>query len=186
MIFNKTKMDGVYLIKPDRHEDERGSFIRTFDKKDFYKKCINFDIKQTSLSFNKKRGTLRGMHYQDIPFQEEKIVQCVRGLIYDVVLDLRKNSETYNRWMSFYLSDNTNIILYLPAGVAHGFQTLEDNTMVLYYMNQEYHQECSKTIRYDDIRYGIEWKLPITLISEKDSFIDITNPNDIMCFQKYG
>ncbi len=184
MRFNETKMEGVYLITLDKHEDERGFFARTFDKNELFHKYINFDIKQTSLSFNKKKGTLRGMHYQEIPYIEEKIIQCVKGSIYDVLIDLRTYSETYNRWISFDLDDKNNSILYIPIGIAHGFQTLEDNTTVLYYMNQEYHPECAKTINYNDKKYNIDWKLPITSISQKD--LNITEADTEICNQKYG
>lgn len=168
MIFNETLIQGVYLIEPEKHEDERGFFTRTFDKNILFHKYIEFEIEQTSLSYNKKRGTLRGMHYQDIPYLEEKIVQCVKGSIYDVVLDLRDYSKTFNKWCSFNLTDRNNSILYIPISVAHGFQTLEDDTTVLYYMNQEYHPECSKIIPYNDKKYNIKFPLPVTNISEKD------------------
>ncbi len=169
MIFNETPMEGVYLITPEKNRDDRGFVARTFDKNIFLQKDINFNIKQTSISYNKKKGTLRGIHYQEIPYLERKLIQCIKGSIYDVVLDIRKSSKTYERWCSFNLNDNNNFILYIPIQIAHGFQTLEDNTTVLYYMNQEYHPECAKTISYNDKKYNIEWKLPITSISEKDS-----------------
>ena len=175
MIFNQTPIEDVYIIKPDRHDDDRGSFIQTFDKNEFFHQYINFNIVQTSLSTNKEKGTLRGMHFQDIPYQEEKIVQCINGSIYDVVLDLRDYSKTYDKWFAFNLTDTNNLILYIPIGVAHGFQTLEDNTTVLYYMNTEYHPECAKTIKYNDKRYNISWKLPITNISEKDNITHKSN-----------
>ncbi len=168
MIFNQTPIEDVYLIKPDKYEDDRGSFCRTFDKQQLFLNHINFNIVQTSISFNKEKGTLRGIHYQDVPYQEEKIIQCVNGSIYDVVLDLRSYSKTFERWMSYNLTDKNNLLLYIPIGVAHGFQTLEDNTAVLYYMNIEYHSECAKTVKYNDKRYNISWKLPITNISDKD------------------
>lgn len=168
MIFNQTPIEDVYLIKPNKHEDKRGSFLRTFDKNDFFHQHIPFNIVQTSLSTNKEKGTVRGMHYQDVPYQEEKIVQCVNGSIYDIILDLRNYSKTYNQWCAFNLTDENNLLLYIPINVAHGFQTLEDNTTVLYYMNKEYHPECAKTIKYNDKKYNILWKLPITNISDKD------------------
>lgn len=168
MKFIEIPLDCSYIIEIEKNEDNRGFFARTFDKNEFFHKYINFDIVQTSISYNKKKGTLRGMHYQDIPYPEEKIVQCVKGSIYDVVLDLRSYSKTYWKWFSIELNDRNNKVLYIPIGVAHGFQTLEDDTIVLYYMNQEYHPECSKTIPYSDTRCKIEWKLPITSISDKD------------------
>jgi len=189
MKFNETKMEGVYLITLDKYEDERGFFARTYDSKIFdifFEERMSFIIKQTSISYNKKKGTLRGIHFQDIPYREEKMVQCVKGSIYDILIDLRQTSKTYNKWMSFNLSDKNNSILYIPKKVAHGFQTLEDDTIVLYYMNQEYHPECAKTIRYDDERYGLVWKLPITSISQKDLYSDSRNVDDEICNQNFG
>ncbi|MDD3474294.1 MAG: dTDP-4-dehydrorhamnose 3,5-epimerase family protein [Candidatus Dojkabacteria bacterium] len=169
MIFKETPIQDVLLIEPEKKEDERGFFARTFDQNILFHKFINFEIKQTSISYNKKKGTLRGMHYQDIPYLEEKLVQCVKGSIYDVVLDIRSYSKTYNKWFSTELNDKNNNILYIPISIAHGFQTLEDDTTVLYYMNQEYNPKCSKNISYNDKKYNIKWKLPITSISDKDS-----------------
>lgn len=169
MIFNETEIEDVFLIKPEKHIDNRGSFMRTFDKNDFFHQYIHFNIIQTSLSYNPSKGTLRGMHYQDIPHQEERIVQCVNGSIYDVVLDLREYSKTYKHWQAFNLNDKNNTMLYVGAGIAHGFQTLEDNSTILYYMNTEYYPLSSKIVKYDDERFNISWKLPITNISEKDN-----------------
>ncbi len=169
MNFKKTPIQDVVLIEPEKHEDDRGNFCRTFDKNQLFHQYIDFTIVQTSLSFNKKKGTLRGMHYQDTPYMEEKIVQCVKGSIYDVILDLRPYSKTYNKWHCFKLNENNNYLLYIPIEVAHGFQTLEDNTTVLYYMNQEYHSESAKTIQYNDKKYNIKFPLPITSISENDN-----------------
>lgn len=169
MIFNETPLEGVYLIIPEKHKDERGFFSRTFDKNKFFHKYIGFDIAQTSISYNKKKGTVRGMHCQCIPFPEEKVVQCVKGSIYDIVLDLRSYSKTYGKWFFTILSDENNYGLYIPISVAHGFQTLENDTTVLYYMNQEYHPECAKTIYHNDEKYKIQWKLPIEVISDKDA-----------------
>lgn len=167
MIFNETPMEGVYLINSDKTEDNRGFFARTFDKNSLHHKNIKFDIIQTSISYNIKKGTLRGMHYQ-FPYSEDKIIQCIRGSIYDVLLDLRPRSDTSEKWFAFNLSDSNNDILYIPTGIAHGFQTLEDNTILLYYMNQEYHPEHSITIHYNDKKYNIEWPLHVASISEKD------------------
>lgn len=168
MKFNETLIEGVYLIKPNKHRDNRGFFSRIFDRNEFFHKFINFDVKQISISHNDKKGTIRGMHYQDIPYMEEKIIQCVKGSIYDVILDLRDYSKTYCKWQSFNLTDENNLILYIDIGIAHGYQTLENNTKILYCMNQEYHSECAKTIKYNDQKYNIEWKLPVTNISERD------------------
>lgn len=169
MRFVETPLKETYIIQLEKHEDIRGFFARTFDINDFKEHNIDFNIVQTGISYNKKKGTLRGMHYQDIPYPEEKIVQCIKGSIYDVVLDLRSYSDTFGKWFVFNLSDLNNLILYIPIGIAHGYQTLEDNTTVLYFMNEEYHPECAKTILWNDPKYSIEWKLIPSIMSDRDS-----------------
>lgn len=169
MIIKETPISNVYIIEPDINDkftDNRGLFTRIFDKNKLFSKFINFNIVQTSLSHNNKKGTIRGLHYQDTPFFESKIVNCPRGSIYDIALDLREESKTYKQYFSIELSSTNNISLYIPPLVAHGFQTLEDNTTVLYCMNKEYHYESAKTINYHS--YNIQWKEEPTEISEKD------------------
>ena len=136
MIFSETKLSGAYIIEIKKIQDERGFFSRTWDKKICKAIGMDSDIIQSSISFNKKRGTLRGMHYQIEPFEESKFVRCTKGKIYDVILDLRSDSKTFKNWISVELSSLNHKILYVPKGVAHGFQTLEDNSEVYYDITQ--------------------------------------------------
>lgn len=169
MKFIETFLEGSYIIELDKNEDIRGFFARTFDINEFKNHTgFKFDIVQTSISCNKKKGTIRGMHYQEKPYQETKFVQCIKGSIYDVIIDLRNNSPTKNRWVSIELSDKDYNVLYIPKGFAHGFQTLEDDTLILYYIDEFYHPEFSKVISHKSSKFNIEWKLPVTSISEKD------------------
>ena len=186
MIFYKTLIEGVYLINPEKHNDNRGFFTRTFDKNQFLENNIDFDIKQTSLSYNKNKGSVRGMHWQKSPYPERKIVQCVKGSINDVLIDLRVDSKTYNKWFLFKLNDENNLSLYIPTEIAHGFQTLNNDTTILYYMDQEYHPECSCIISHSDTKYNIKWELPITSISLQDLFCKSSNNDEELCKQKFA
>jgi dTDP-4-dehydrorhamnose 3,5-epimerase len=168
MIFTGTKIKGVYIIEPEFLTDERGFFTRSFCKEEFRNYGIDTDIVQCNISYNKKKGTLRGMHFQVPPFEEVKIVSCTKGSIYDVVVDLRRYSSTYLQWHSEKLSADSYRMLYIPKGCAHGFQTLEDNCIVYYQMGEYYHSECSVGIRWNDPSIGIVWPLPTLIISEKD------------------
>jgi len=168
MIFQEVKLKGAYIIEPERLGDERGFFARTFCQKEFEKQGVNFLIVQSSTSFNKKRAILRGMHYQAAPYEEIKLVSCVRGAIYDVIIDLRPNSSTYLQWFAAELSCLNHKMLYIPKGFAHGFQTLTDDTVVLYHMSEFYHPESAQGIRWDDPIFGIKWPLAVTMISIKD------------------
>jgi len=168
MKFIETKLEGAYLIEPERLEDERGFFTRSFCQKEFEEHGLNPRIVQCNISFNKKRGTLRGMHYQVAPYEEEKVVSCIRGAIYDVIIDLRQDSPTYGQWLVVELSAENYKMLYVPEGCAHGFQTLEDNTVVFYQMSEFHHPECARGVRWDDPAFGIKWPGGPTLISERD------------------
>lgn len=168
MIFKETKLKGAFIIEPERLEDERGLFARTFCQKEFKKYGLNFSIVQCNISFNKKKGTLRGMHYQVAPHEEAKIVSCIRGAIYDVIIDLRKDSPTYCKWFAVKLTVENYKMFYIPKGFAHGFQTLEDDTMVFYQMSEFYHPECAQGARWNDPAFGIEWPVSVKIISEKD------------------
>lgn len=168
MKFIETKLDGAYLIEPERLEDERGFFARTFCQREFEKHGLNFRIVQCNISHNKKKGTLRGMHYQVAPYEEAKLVSCIRGAIYDVIVDLRPDSSTYCQWFAVELSAENYKILYVPKCFAHGFQTLEEDTEVFYQMSEFYHPECALSVRWDDQAFGIEWPLKVEIISEKD------------------
>ena len=169
MIFRETKLEGVYVIEPERLEDERGFFARTWCQKEFTDKGLNPAVAQCSVSFNKQRGTLRGMHYQAGPHEESKLVRCTMGGIYDVALDLRPASPTYRQWVAEELSAENHRMLYVPPWCAHGFQTLVDSTEVYYQISESYHPECSRGVRWDDPAFEIHWPLPQSLISERDS-----------------
>jgi dTDP-4-dehydrorhamnose 3,5-epimerase len=169
MIFTETKIRGVYVIEPELLTDERGFFARSFCKDEFRKYGLETDIVQCNISYNKIKGTLRGMHYQVPPFEEAKIVSCTKGSIYDVVLDLRKDSKTYCQWIATELSETNFKMVYIPKGCAHGFQTMEDNTMVYYQMTEFYHPECAWGVRWDDPAFIITWPMPDdATISDKD------------------
>jgi len=169
MIFKETALKGAYLMMPEPHEDERGSFARTYCEATFKVQGIHFRIVQTNLSSNLKRGTRRGMHYQVKPFEEAKIVQCIRGAIYDVIIDLRKDSPTFLSWNKIDLSSENCQSLYIPEGFAHGFQTLEDHTEILYLMSKPYHPESARGIAWNDPAFGIDWPIDEAIMSEKDA-----------------
>jgi dTDP-4-dehydrorhamnose 3,5-epimerase len=169
MIFIKTKFLGVYIIEIEKYEDERGFFARTWDKNQIKEMGLDDNIIQSSMSYNRKKGTIRGMHYQIKPFEETKLVRCTKGKIFDVIIDLRKDSETFKKWISIELSENNHRTLYIPKGFAHGFQTLEDNTEIIYDISQTYNSEYSKGIRWNDKIIDIKWPLEMTVISKKDS-----------------
>ncbi|MCG2735265.1 MAG: dTDP-4-dehydrorhamnose 3,5-epimerase [Candidatus Methanoperedenaceae archaeon] len=168
MRFNQTTIKGLYIIEPDRLEDERGFFARTFCQKEFLANGLNPRLVQCSISYNKRKGTLRGMHYQIAPMAEAKLVRCTKGAIYDVSIDLRKNSNTYLQSIAFELTSDNHIMIYIPEGFAHGFQTLEDNSEVFYQMSEFYASEYAQGFRYDDPAFGIKWPLKTVIISEKD------------------
>lgn len=168
MIFTETELEGSYIIEIEKIEDERGFFARSWDKKQFEERNLNSNLIQCNISFNKTKGTLRGMHYQDMPHAEAKLVRCTRGRMYDVIIDLRKNSKTFHKWIGVELSDKNYKMLYIPEGFAHGFQTLEDDTEVFYQMSQAHVPEYSRGIRYDDERFQISWPLPNHIISKND------------------
>lgn len=169
MIFKETKLKGAYIIELEPLEDERGFFARTYCQKKFKKNGINIKIVQCNVSYNRKRGTLRGMHYQKAPHEEAKLISCLRGAIYDVIIDLRSDSPTYCQWFAIELSSNNYRILYVPEGFAHGFQTLDDDTVIFYQMSESYYPECAMGVRWDDKTFGIKWpRITSRIISEKD------------------
>ncbi len=169
MIFRETKLKDAYIIELEPIEDERGSFARSFCKREFEKHGLIPDVVQCNISYNKKRGILRGMHYQESPHEEVKLVNCIRGAIYDVIIDLRCASPTYCQWFSMVLSAEDYKMLYIPKGFAHGFQTLDDDTLVFYQMSEFYHPESARGVRWDDPTFTIEWpEVNDRLISDKD------------------
>ncbi len=175
MIFKETHLLGAFIIEPEILTDERGAFARIFCQKEFESHGLNPNILQSSISLNNKKFTLRGMHFQKSPHAEAKLVRCSRGLIYDVIVDLRPDSPTYMEWTSIELSLENKRMVYVPEGFAHGFQTLEDDTEVIYQMSQFYSPDHSGGIRWDDPSFSIEWPGEPTVISPKDqNFPDFT------------
>ena len=161
-------MRGAFLIAPERLEDERGSFARTFCRDEFLAHGLNPDVAQCNVSFNRRKGTLRGMHYQVSPFAEAKLVRCTAGAIFDVIIDLRESSATFLQHFAIELWSATGKMLYVPEGFAHGFQTLCDNTEVSYQMSQPYAPECARGVRWDDPAFGIAWPADNRIILERD------------------
>lgn len=157
MRFIETKLKGACIIEPEKREDERGFFARTWCAQEFKGHGLNPVLVQCSLSFNPKKGTKRGMHYQIAPYQEDKLVRCTAGAIYDVILDMRFGSPSCGDWFSIELTAQNRLALYVPKGFAHGFQTLEDNTEVFYQMSEFHHPEYARGIDWDDPRFGIAW-----------------------------
>ncbi len=168
MKFTETHLKGSYIIELEPVKDERGFFARTYCKHKFKQKGLALKIVQSNMSFNEKKGTLRGMHYQAPPMAEAKLVSCVQGSIYDVIIDLRRDSPTYCRWFAVELCARKKQMLFVPEGFAHGFQTLEDNTMILYQMSEFYAPEYSRGVRWNDPVFGIRWPIEAKIISEKD------------------
>lgn len=150
-------MTGVFLIEQEPYKDERGSFARQFCKKELARYGIDFDIKQCNVSVNYKKNVLRGMHYQKEPYPEIKMVSCFKGAIYDVLVDLRPNSLTYLKWIATELSEENGKMLYIPSGIAHGFQTLLENSVVYYQLGEFFMPEYYSGVRYDDPKLGIVW-----------------------------
>jgi dTDP-4-dehydrorhamnose 3,5-epimerase len=177
MRFHETPLSGLWMIELDRLEDERGWFARTFDAQEFASRGLSPAVVQCDSSFNLRRGTLRGMHYQAPPHGEPKLVRCVRGSIFDVAVDLRPDSPTFQRWHGVELSVDNGLALYIPESFAHGFQTLREETEVLYQMGHEYVPEAARGVRFDDPVFAIEWPDldGERIVSERDrSYPDFT------------
>ncbi len=168
VIFRPTEIAGAYLIEMEKLDDERGFFARAFCAEEFGQAGLNARITQCSVSFNEKRGTLRGMHYQAAPHQETKVVRCTRGAIFDVLVDLRRESATCGDWMSMELTADNRRMLYVPEGVAHGFQTLMDGTEVFYQMSEFFAPGSAFGVRWDDPAFGIRWPVESPILSERD------------------
>ena len=168
MIIEPTPIAGACTIGIEPIADQRGFFARTWCRREIEQAGLCADIAQCSISVNLRKGTLRGMHLQGAPHEETKIVRCVKGAIFDVVLDLRRDSPTFRRWHGVELSSANRLALYIPAGCAHGFQTLEDDCEVAYQISEFYHPECSRPVRWNDRAFGIEWPLPVAVMSAAD------------------
>lgn len=168
MIFKSLPLKGSYLIKLEKKEDSRGFFARLFCQAEFNKMGIDFNIVQINNSFNVQKGTLRGLHFQYQPKADERIVRCIRGSIWDVIVDLRENSPTYGKWFGEKLTQNNRTMMYVPKGFSHGFQTLSDNVEIIYFHSQYYSKDCERGLYYNDTDIDIQWPLPVTQISERD------------------
>lgn len=168
MIFTATPLAGAVVIEPERFEDERGFFARSFCAREFEAHGLNPRIAQCSFSFTRKKGTLRGLHFQRPPHAEARLVRCTAGALYDVIVDLRPDSLTFRRHFGIELSARNRKMLYVPEGCAHGFQTLEDDTEALYQMSEFYVPDAAAGVRWNDPAFGITWPLAVTVISERD------------------
>jgi dTDP-4-dehydrorhamnose 3,5-epimerase len=175
VIFEQTPLHGAFIIKPEILADERGFFARSFCQREFEAHGLDTRVVQCSISYNRRKGTLRGMHFQLPPHAETRLVRCTRGAAYDVILDLRVGSSTFARWVSAELTGRNHWAVYLPRGFAHGFQTLEDDTELAYQMSEPYHPASASGVRWDDPAFGIEWPEAIRTISQRDvSYPDFT------------
>jgi len=169
VIFTETRLKGAYIIDIEPIEDKRGFFARSWCHREFDKHGLQADFVQCNISFNSKKGTLRGMHYQSAPREESKLIRCTRGLVYDVILDLRKTSPTFGKWISIELSAENRRMVFIPPGFAHGFQTLEDDTEVFYQISEYYYPECARGVHWGDPKFNIVWPLNNKIISERDA-----------------
>lgn len=169
VIFRETPLRGAFVIDPERVEDERGFFARTWCRREFLDHGLKVDLNQCNVSFNHLGGTVRGMHYQKAPHGEVKLVRCTMGTIYDVIVDMRPASSTYRNWFAVELSADNRKLLYIPEDFAHGFQTLSDKSEVFYQMSNEYHAESAVGFRWNDPGIKIEWPDPVTVISKRDA-----------------
>ncbi len=173
MIFNEIPLKGAYTIEHITHKDNRGSFSTTYCKNEFSKAGISLEIDQSSFSFSEHLHTLRGMHYQAGEYAQDKLVKCVRGKILDVIIDIREDSETFGQFFKQILSEENNIMLWVPKGFAHGLLTLEPNSLVLYQLANFYHKPSDRGIRWNDPFFNIDWPVSDPVLSEKDA----THPN---------
>lgn len=169
MKFTETKLAGAFVVDLNRMSDERGFFARSFCQNEFQQHGMAADVVQANMSWNESKGTLRGMHYQHVPYQETKFIRCIRGSIYDVIIDLRKDSSTFGDWFGVELTADNRTALYVPKDFAHGFVTLEDDSEVFYMVSQSYQPGSEGGIRWDDPRFKIDWPINPTRISEKDA-----------------
>jgi dTDP-4-dehydrorhamnose 3,5-epimerase len=168
MRFEKNGIRGSWVIEPSAHTDGRGRFFRAWCSHEFSEQGIDFVPVQANMGFSSRKGTIRGMHFQEAPALEAKLVRCTRGAMFDVVLDLRPASETYGKWYGAELSAENGRMLYLPEHCAHGYQTLEDNTEMHYMTSQSYTPALARGARFNDPAFDIQWPLPVTVVSEQD------------------
>lgn len=168
MKFTESDIPGAWLIEPEPVRDSRGAFARVFCEKEFAAHGLEIRYPQHSVSHNVTRGTLRGLHYQEAPHAEIKVVSCIRGAIFDVCVDLRPDSPTFRQWRGVELSAENRRLFYMPVGCAHGFQTLTDDAEAHYLISEFYAPEAARGVRYDDPAFAVDWPLPVGVISDKD------------------
>ena len=180
MIFKKTAVKDAFIIEIEKITDERGFFARAWCKNEFEAHKLNTNLVQVNIAFNEKISTIRGMHYQISPFEETKLIRCTKGAIYDVIIDIRKSSPTYMKWIGVELREDNPRMLYVPEGFAHGYQTLEDKTEVTYQVSSFYTPNSEGGIRWNDPAFNITWPdTDVRVISEKDqNWSDYKNRND--------
>jgi dTDP-4-dehydrorhamnose 3,5-epimerase len=168
MKFTETNLPGAYVVELQLIKDDRGFFARSWSRSDFEDRGLNANLAQTNVAWNLERGTLRGMHLQYSPHAETKLVRCTRGAIYDVIVDLRPTSPTHKQWFGIELSADNYLMLYVPEGFAHGYQTLRDDSEISYMTTALYAPHAAGGVRYDDTAFAIKWPLPVSRISEAD------------------
>jgi dTDP-4-dehydrorhamnose 3,5-epimerase len=168
MKFIKTPLDGAFLIEPEASADDRGSFSRIFCKTEFARVGHKKEFVQINHSISRKKGTLRGMHYQLQPFAETKVVKCIKGAVFDVIVDIRKGSKTFLQWYGIELSEENKRMLYIPEGFAHGFQALKNSSELIYFDTNFYDRDSERGLKYDDPSIGIRWPMKVSSISDKD------------------
>lgn len=168
MIFQPTPLAGAFLVRPEPVADERGFFARTYCREEFASHGLGREPLQSSISYNIRRGTLRGLHYQAPPHAEAKLVRCTRGRIHDVIVDLRRGSPTFRCWWAAELSADNRDMVYVPEGLAHGFLTLEDDTEVAYQISAPYRPESARGFRYDDPSFAIDWPSAPVVVGRRD------------------
>ncbi len=168
MIFRELEIPGAFLLEPERKEDRRGFFARTYCRNELEDRGLDPAVVQCNISVNHRRGTVRGMHWQTEPYAEVKLVRCTAGSIHDVILDLRPDSPTFKRHLGVDLDADSRLSLYIPKGLAHGFQSLADETEVFYQMSEFYQPDYARGVRWNDPAFSISWPLPVTEISDRD------------------
>jgi dTDP-4-dehydrorhamnose 3,5-epimerase len=176
MKFVESELKGAFIIELELLEDERGFFARTWCRKEFEQQGLHPGWVQCNISYNKRMGTLRGMHYQIAPHAEAKLVRCTMGAIFDVIIDLRPDSKTFKQWISAELTAKNRKMIFIPEGFAHGFQTLVDDTEVFYQMSEFYTPEYARAVRWNDPQFNIHWPEADRVVSEKDQKIEDFNP----------
>jgi dTDP-4-dehydrorhamnose 3,5-epimerase len=181
MRFTELALHGAFLVAPERQQDERGYFARTWCREEFASQGLVAELVQCSTSFNARRGTLRGLHFQRAPHAEIKLVRCTRGAMFDVLLDLRPDAATFCRWQAVELTEDNGLAVYIPAGFAHGFQTLTDGTEVFYQMAERHHPDFAGGVRWDDPSFAIDWPIGQPILSGRDAAYADFDPSLLPC-----